>query len=218
MFLAEGISSTAGDEIMPDATTDATPKNPLMTTADRERWDARYTGRSATVESEPPEWLVRHTTELPPGRALDLACGLGTTAIWLAERGWQVTAVDISPIGLETARTAADRRGVSVEWIAADLDDWAPALAAFDLVTVFRFLDRGTLPERIAATLRPGGRVLYETFLAPESDEWISHVRNPAFVLQPGELPRLFSGLRILDYDEAAVNGERMARLLAVKM
>ncbi len=189
-----------------------------MTVADRERWDAKYAGRDAPADLAPPEWLVRYAADLPPGRALDLACGLGSTAIWLAERGWQVTAADISPVGLEAARKAAELRGVAVEWIAADLDDWVPAPAVFDLVTVFRFLDRNTLPSRIAAALRPGGRLLYETFLAPEFGGSSSHVRNPAFVLQPGELPQLFSGLRILDYEEADVNGERLARLLAAKL
>jgi 2-polyprenyl-3-methyl-5-hydroxy-6-metoxy-1,4-benzoquinol methylase len=189
-----------------------------MTAADRERWNAKYAERGGSADLKPPEWLVKHVADLPPGRALDLACGLGSTAIWLAERDWQVTAVDISPVGLEAARKAAEVRGVDVEWIATDLDDWTPALAAYDLVTVFRFLDRKTLPARIAASLRPGGRLLYETFVAPDFGAASSHVRNPAFVLQPGELPQLFSGLQVVEYEMTDVGGERIASLAARKL
>jgi tellurite methyltransferase len=189
-----------------------------MTLADRERWDAKYVAQAAPTELKPPGWLVKHAAALQLGRALDLACGHGHAAIWLAERGWDVTAIDISPQGLAAAKQWAESRQVHVNWIAADLDDVPLGDAAFDLITVFRFLDRNTLPARITAALRPGGRLLYETFLLTETPRRTPHVRNPTFLLRPEELPQLFRGLKVLDYVEHVTASEAVARLAAIKM
>lgn len=188
-----------------------------MTSADRERWDTKYVAQAAPTELRPPDWLVKHIAALPPGRALDLACGHGRAAIWLAERGWDVTAMDISPQGLAAARQWAESRRVHVNWVASDLDDAPLGDAEFDLITVFRFLDRNTLPGRIMVALRPGGRLLYETFLLSETPGRTPHVRNPAYLLRPGELPQLFRELKVLDYDEHVTDMDAMARLAAMK-
>lgn len=86
--------------------------------------------------AEPNRFLVAEVETLPPGRALDLACGEGRNAVWLAERGWDVTGVDFSKIGLDKARRLADARGVSVRWELADVTEYTPSLESFDLVTV----------------------------------------------------------------------------------
>lgn len=186
-----------------------------MTAADRERWDAKYAGRETPTALEPPDWLVAMASNLPPGRALDLACGCGHAAIWLAQRGWHVTAIDISPLSLRFAEQLASNYGVQVDWQVADLDDAALGESKYDLITVFRYLDRNTLPARIVAALRPGGRLLYETFLAGATPEVASHVRNPAFLLQPGELPKLFQGMQVLAYEESSAGTDRTARFAA---
>jgi SAM-dependent methyltransferase len=186
-----------------------------MTVADRQRWDAKYSGRTAPTELAPPAWLVKHASERKPGRALDLACGCGHAAIWLAERGWTVTALDISPVGLSIAQEFARFRQARVEFLAADLDTASLGDAEFDLITVFRFLDRKTLPRRIAAALRPGGRLLYETFLAVETPRTDRPIHNPAYLLNPGELLRLFASLRVVEYEEVIGRQEGVARLAA---
>ncbi len=188
-----------------------------MTVADRERWDAKYAAYETPLEIVPPDWLVASASQLKPGRALDLACGLGHSAIWLAQRGWDVTAIDISPLGLRFADQLASQSGVSVHWQIADLDDVPLGDSQFDLITVFRFLDRNTLPARIMSALRPGGRLLYETFLAGESAPGTPHVQNPAFLLQSGELPKMFHQLQVLAYDEATLGSVRLARLAAIR-
>lgn len=188
-----------------------------MTMTDRDRWDAKYLAQAAPTEVEPSTWLVKHASALKPGRALDLACGFGHAAIWLAERGWDVTAIDISPPGLAAAKQLAESRQVHVNWIVADLDDAPLGDAEFDLITVFRFLDRNTLPSRITAALRPGGRLLYETFLMSETPGRTPHVRNPAFLLRLGELPQLFRGLKVLDYEEHVTESDAVARLAVLK-
>jgi 2-polyprenyl-3-methyl-5-hydroxy-6-metoxy-1,4-benzoquinol methylase len=173
-----------------------------MTAVDRERWDAKYADREVPAAVEPPEWLVRHAMNLPPGRALDIACGLGHAAIWLAQRGWDVTAIDISSTGLDLACRFADQIGVHVNFQQADLDDIDLGCDQYDLITVFRFLDRSTLPQRITNALRPGGTLIYETFLADAGNSAAGRPMNPAFLLASGELPKLFPSLRLVEYAE----------------
>jgi SAM-dependent methyltransferase len=100
-------------------------------------WDRRYEGRELVWTAAPNRFLVAETETLAPGRAIDLACGEGRNAIWLAERGWQAVGADFSEVGLRKAREFADGRHVNVEWVVADLRDYRPAPRAFDLVLVF---------------------------------------------------------------------------------
>jgi SAM-dependent methyltransferase len=102
-------------------------------------WDDKWRGRldehrHAELTGQPSRFLVSAVEGSEPGRALDLACGAGRHAVWLAERGWQVTAVDFSEVALAEARRLAAVRGVDVEWIAADVLAWEPPARAFELV------------------------------------------------------------------------------------
>src|SRR6476469_7102782 len=98
---------------------------------DRRMWDARYAATESLWTFEPNRFLVRETEGLAPGRALDLACGEGRNALWLAARGWQVTAVDFSAVALEKGRRADD----SVDWQVGDVLT-APLPQDLDLVVV----------------------------------------------------------------------------------
>ncbi|MDZ4688824.1 MAG: class I SAM-dependent methyltransferase [Planctomycetaceae bacterium] len=187
-----------------------------MSAADRSKWDAKYAAVPVATELAVDPWFSEVVAPLSPGRALDVACGLGHHAIWLAERGWQVTAVDVSPVGLTKARELADHRSVTVEWLEADLDEFCPEAAAFDLIAVFRFLDRRHLPQRLTNALKPQGRLVYSTFCAMQSVAAGDHVRNPAFVLQSGELPALFPQLRPEQYSESDCGDEGYARFVGV--
>ena len=104
---------------------------------DSAEWDRRYAGRELVWTSEPNRFLVQEAESLTPARALDLACGEGRNAVWLAERGWQVTGVDFSAVGIEKARQLEDARGVHVEWVIADLLNYRAEAQGFDLVIVF---------------------------------------------------------------------------------
>lgn len=188
-----------------------------MSLDDRRRWDAKYAEKAAPEKLAPDNWLIEQTRDLIPGRVLELACGLGQNAIWLARQGWQVDAVDVSPVGLRLAADLAARNGVSVNWIAADLDDFRPEEQAYNLAVVFRFLDRVHLPRRIETGLKPGGLLLYETFTVAHLARPDSHMKNPAFALQPGELPRLFPGLRVVSFEECVLADRSVARLTAMK-
>ncbi len=187
-----------------------------MTEFDRQRWDEKYTNRDSPREIVPDDWLIECATPLPVGRALDLACGLGHNAIWLAERGWTVDAVDISPVGLTLAARRAEQVDVrGINWIAADLDSFEPEPAGYDLVIVFRFLDRESVPAIVQAGLKPGGRLVYETFTTAQLERDDDHIQNPKYALHPGELPEIFPKFDVVTYREEALANRTVARLLA---
>ena len=130
----------------------------------RDRWNEKWRERGAGARSEPSRFLVEEVSELGAGRALDLACGAGRNAIWLAERGWRVTAVDYSEVALAEARRRAAGKDVDIDWILADLTNWLPPVAAFDLVCVLYLQlpagERRLVLDRAAGVLAPGGTML----------------------------------------------------------
>ncbi len=113
---------------------------------------------------EPNRFLVAEVEDLAPGRALDVACGAGRNAVWLASRGWTVTGVDFSDVALENARALAVSRRVEVEWVRADVREWQPPAGAFDLVAVLYLqlpaAERDATLRRAAAGLAPGGTLV----------------------------------------------------------
>lgn len=130
----------------------------------RREWNRKHGEGGLLFGVEPNRFLVAEVGELPPGRALDLACGSGRNAVWLAARGWTVTGVDFSAVALEQARTLAAERGVEVEWVEGDLLEWQPARGAFDLVVVLYLQvpadERRRILARAAAAVAPGGTLL----------------------------------------------------------
>jgi 2-polyprenyl-3-methyl-5-hydroxy-6-metoxy-1,4-benzoquinol methylase len=130
----------------------------------RERWNKRWAGERAQTSVEPSGFLVAEVSALAPGRALDIACGAGRNAIWLARQGWRVTAVDFSEVALQAAREHAAAARVSVEWLEEDAVRWTPPARAFDLVTVIYLQlpasERRVALARAAAAVRPGGTLL----------------------------------------------------------
>jgi SAM-dependent methyltransferase len=136
----------------------------MASAMDSASWDRRYKGRELVWTAEPNRFLVAETETLAPGRAIDLACGEGRNAIWLAEREWEVIGVDFSEVGLRKARQLADARGVNVDWVAGDLLDYRPAPRAFDLVLVFYLQvparERRPIVQAAAAGVAVGGTFL----------------------------------------------------------
>jgi uncharacterized OsmC-like protein/predicted O-methyltransferase YrrM len=127
-------------------------------------WDERYRGATLLWTERPNQFLVEEISGLKPGRALDLGTGEGRNAVWVAEQGWRVTAVDFSRVALDRGTAIARRSGVDVEWVHADLTQYHPDAAAFDLVVILYLhlppgARRGVLDQAVAA-LRPGGRLL----------------------------------------------------------
>ena len=135
-----------------------------METTEQTAWDERYSGPDLVWGAGPNRFVTGEVTALPAGRAVDLGTGEGRNAIWLAERGWQVTAVDFSAAGLARAARLGVERGVNVDWIQADLLDYQPAPGGYDLVLVaYIHLPPASLARVLraaAAAVAAGGTLL----------------------------------------------------------
>jgi SAM-dependent methyltransferase len=203
-----------------------------MSATDRERWEARY-GRDGLVMGERVKPLVRELEPVLPraGRALDIACGEGQLAVWLAQRGLDVTAVDISPSGLGKLRAQAEAAGVAerVRGVEADLDLGLPALApGFDLVTCIDFYSPAVMAQA-RELLAPGGMLLVQVVL--ERTEAEARCKAQRFDGPDDERPRpggdsphrarsnealeFAAGMRLQFWREGTMNGRALAQLLA---
>ena len=146
-------------------------------------------------------WLTEHRALLKTGRALDLAAGEGRNALYLAEEGFEVEAWDRDEQSLEALAAKARARGLSIKTRVVDLErEPSVPVETFDLGVVFYYLQRNLIPS-IIQSLRPGGLVVYETFLIDNHLRY-SHPRHREFCLEHNELLSLFSGLRVLAYRE----------------
>ncbi len=172
---------------------------------DSRRWDERYAGTEFEWTTRPNQFVAAELAELPPGRALDLAAGAGRNSVWLAERGWRVTAVDFSRIGLDQGRKLATARGVEaarIEWIVADLCDYEPDRGSFDLVLV-AYLQvgaelRAAVLARAAAALAPGGTLLVVGHDLTNLTEGVGGPQYPEVLYTPESIAAEVSGLRVL--------------------
>ena len=158
-------------------------------------WEQHY-AQAANREATPAALLVEAAEMAPPGRALDLACGAGRNALYLAGLGWDVTAVDAAAAAVRVVRERAAAAGVRIDARVADLEsaEFVIEPGGYDLICDFFYLQRDLFP-RIRDGVRPGGVVAAEI-----------HLRNDQphrFVLEPGELRREFDGWKILHYSEA---------------
>lgn len=128
---------------------------------DADDWDRRYASTELVWSATPNAFFAEAVADLPPGRAIDLGCGEGRNAIWLAERGWRVTAVDFSAVAIDKGRRLATRQGVELDWRVEDLGTWTPPPVAFDLVAVvyvhFPLPEREHLVRASLAAVAPGG-------------------------------------------------------------
>jgi 2-polyprenyl-3-methyl-5-hydroxy-6-metoxy-1,4-benzoquinol methylase len=135
-----------------------------MVTHEQAAWDERYSGRELVWGAGPNRFVAEEAAGLPPGAALDLGTGEGRNAIWLAERGWRVTAVDFSAAGLARAARLAAERGVNVTWVHADLLAWQPGKSGYQLVLIaYIHLPPASLTRifrTAAAAVAPGGTLL----------------------------------------------------------
>ncbi len=170
-----------------------------MSEAERQTWDRRYREGDYRPRSWPSPFLDAWLPRLPRGRALDIACGAGRNALRLAEAGFRVDAVDIAESAIALGRAEGERRGLDVEWRVADLDDAALDADAYDLVTVFRYVNRLLWP-RLADALTADGWLIIEHHLVTAAD--VEGPSTPDFRLEPQELLESFAALRIIFYEE----------------
>jgi tellurite methyltransferase len=186
--------------------------------SDRIKWNQRYSGEEFFFSLRPSKFLARSLEQvlsLTPGRrALDIACGEGRNAIFLAENGFEVDAVDIAELGLERGKQRVAELGVPVTFIRADLEQYR-LQGQYDVIVNFNFLLRPLIPDMVDV-LAPGGVIVMETILAGPK---LQGEHTDEFLLQPGELERLFSAYdgRIVLVEEDYLQGTPVARVIFQK-
>ena len=188
-----------------------------MSGVDREKWNRRYRDDAYHGRTHPSAFLEECAAALPePGRALDLACGTGRNAVYLADLGFAVDAVDISAEALAIGRARAPT--LPIRWLEHDLDSGFVPDAGYDVIVNIRFVNLPLL-KSLVPWLRPNGVMIVEQHLATARDDVIGP-RNPAFRVARGDLGRLASTLMIEHVQEdvfADPDGRKAAlsRLLA---
>jgi SAM-dependent methyltransferase len=183
---------------------------------DRQQWDERYAGAEFEWSMHPNQFVAAELATLPPGRALDLAAGEGRNSVWLAERGWSVTAVDFSRVGLDKGRALGAARGVAdgrVEWVVADLSEYSPARAAFELVLIAYLQVDAALLARVlagaAAALTPGGTLLVVGHDLTNLTEGVGGPQSPDVLYTPEAITAGLPGLRIVRAERVRRTVER---------
>jgi len=169
--------------------------------ADQKRWDKRFGREEFAFGKEPNPFLKKHIRLLPKGKALDIAAGEGRNAVFLAQHGFEVDAVDISDRGLKKAQKLARDKGVKINTLLVDLDQYQIEKEQYDLIANFYFLRRRLIP-RIKKGLKKGGRVIFETYLLEHRTLGTGGPKQAKYFLKPNELLGLFKDFRILFYRE----------------
>jgi SAM-dependent methyltransferase len=167
----------------------------------REDWDRRYSQPDLLWSATPNRFLVQEAAELPPGRALDLACGEGRNALWLAEHGWTVTGVDYSSVAIEKARRRAHDEEAEVDFVCSDLLEYEPPADTYDLVLVLYLQlpsrERRLVLSRAAAALAAGGTFLLVGHDLANMTDGVGGPSDPDVLYSPGDIVSEVSGLGI---------------------
>ncbi len=186
-----------------------------MAESDRIKWDQRF-AQSSEIDLSPPNWLKEVEASLPQqGYALDIAAGAGRLAIWLAVRGLDVLAVDISRAGLELARRGAAAKGLQIETLSEDLEAEPLPEGPFDVITCFNYRQRDLFPF-IREGLKVGGFFLAEVATIPN----LERHAHPSlkYLAERGELRQDCEPLEIIYYLEGWSDDRASARVFARKI
>jgi tellurite methyltransferase len=183
---------------------------------DRGYWDSFYSTDQFVFGRDPSVFLREHLKRLPRGLVLDIAMGEGRNGVFLAKHGFDVEGVDLSDVALRKARVLARDQGVSIRTILSDVSRFKIAAGKYAVILNINFLERSIIPS-IRNGLRPGGVVIFE-------NPTVEQLRNPGgqglrrdYLLEKGELKRLFSDLEVIDYRELNDGKNAVAQLIAKK-
>jgi SAM-dependent methyltransferase len=204
--IRDGARPPTHDGPVPDAAADPSPSHthhdgPTQVGADRGPgyWDQRYRAHESVWSRQPNEQLVAEVSDLPPGRALDAGCGEGTDALWLAARGWHVTAVDFSAVAIARGAARAAAAGAEIAgrlaWVHADLTQWRPGQSAYDLVTS-QFLHlapdaRRRVHEALVGAVAPSGTLLVVAHSPSDQHSGVGRPASPDVYATAGDLAAL---------------------------
>ena len=168
----------------------------------REDWDRRYAEVENLWAVKPNRFLAAEVEGLEPGRALDLACGEGQNAIWLASLGWDVTGIDFSEVAIAKARSRAEREGIRVEFECADLRSYEPDPGVFDLVVVLYLHipadERRPVLARAAGALASGGIFVFVGHDLTNLTDGVGGPSDPSLLCTPDDIASELPGLEIM--------------------
>lgn len=184
----------------------------MMGESDRIRWDRRYS-HEQKPSLAPPVWLEEIAGRIPQkGSALDIAAGTGRVSIWLAGHGLKVTAVDISAVGLQSARRSAVAQGLNIETLVTDLETDPLPKGPFQVITCFRYWQPELFPA-IQAQLDLGGVFVGEVATIQNLEKH----DHPSlrYLAQSGELRNLCHPMKILYFGEGWIDNHALARIVA---
>lgn len=169
---------------------------------DSRAWDERYASAPDLVwTAEPNRFVVEEVAGLSPGRAIDLAAGEGRNAVWLAQQGWDVTAVDFSPVAIERGRELARQRNVTVDWQVADVTGYTPQADGFDLVLIAYLhlpaAESAAVLSHARDAVRADGRILVVGHDLANLSGGTGGPQDPDILLTPEAVVKELQGLRI---------------------
>ena len=171
-----------------------------------DKWNRRYQNADDLTEANASHVLTGHRNLLPKnGDALDLACGLGANALLMAKQGLNVSAWDIASVAINKLSVAIEAQQLKLQPQIRDVITAPPTADSFDVIVVSQFLHRPLIPQLISA-LKTNGLIFYQTFTQENKGQF--GPSNPGFLLQPNELLRLFTSLKILAYQEPRYVGD----------
>lgn len=187
-----------------------------MSEDDRRKWNQRYAAGAYATRPVPSAWLQQWLPDAPVGRALDVACGLGRNARFMAQAGFAVDAVDISSEALSRAAGLAAAEGVEVCWRECDLEQGLPEdCTGYQLIVMVRYVNAALLAE-LCSRLAPGGYLVVEEHL--RTAEQVAGPENPRFRVASGELERALAGLQVLGAEESVVTDPDGARVALARV
>lgn len=187
-----------------------------VSTESRSRWDRLFSADHYVFGEEPAEFLRDHTKRLPIGRVLDIAMGEGRNAVYLAKKGFDVVGVDISKVALRKAKRLAKKAGVGLTFINKDLNQYQIDPGTYEVIVNIDYLQR-SLFEPIKKGLKSGGVVVFENTSVEQLDIKKAKPMPREWLLEKGELLRVFHGYEILAYEELRTETEARDRLIARK-
>jgi tellurite methyltransferase len=173
-----------------------------MNSESKSAWDAKYNRPNFVFGKRPADFLAENYHYLPfEGTVLDMGMGEGRNAVFLAQKGFKVTGVDISSVAVKKAHLLAKEYGVKIKGVVASMTDYKIPAGSYDAIICFYYVDR-TLLEKIKTWLRPGGILIYESHTTRQRIH-PSHRHDPVdFFLKEQELLKMFPTMRVLKYEE----------------
>lgn len=167
------------------------------------QWDQRYSRPTFIFGKSPAQFLAENYQYIPfEGTVLDMGMGEGRNAVFLAQKGYKVTGVDLSSVAVKKSYLLAQEFGVKIKGVVASLKDYTIAPGTYDAIICFYWVDRGMV-EKIKTWLKPGGVLIYEAHTYREKERDPAKRADPTDnYLKEQELLKLFPGMRVLKYEE----------------